>query len=269
MEDSGTGDSITDEHDRAGRRRAAGRRAGAPRPQGLARYARPALIAGAVIAVVCVALLVIIFFLDSFNATVYSVGGKNVQDATDEAQAIRETYAAARLGGIVFLIAGILLAAAGGRAAVPAPERRRPTTDEDDGEDVDFEDLAGWRGDAAAARPQAAGPCVPVCGHGRGEDCGRGLPHRSHQHGHACPAGPPDAHAVTDAPAPLDRQWACSGSPAVGALRGHAPPSGMCHRPRQTACPGMFTAERISGTRLDRVLTIYIESSLALSLGGC
>ena len=84
------------------------------RPQGLARYARPALIAGAVIAVVCVALLVIIFFLDSFNATVYSVGGKNVQDATDEARAIRETYAAARLGGIIFLIAGILLAAAGG-----------------------------------------------------------------------------------------------------------------------------------------------------------
>ena len=137
MEDSGTGDSTsadtagqddagrdatwqydagqdTDGQDDAGQER--------PSPQGLARYARPALIAGAVIAVVCIALLVIIFFLDSFNATVYSVGGKNVQDATDEARAIRDSYAAARLGGIIFLIAGVLLAAAGAAAAVPAPE---------------------------------------------------------------------------------------------------------------------------------------------------
>ena len=68
------------------------------------------------IAVVCVALLVIIFFLDSFNATVYSVGGKDVQDATDEARAIRDTYAAARLGGIIFLVIGVVLAAAGGAA---------------------------------------------------------------------------------------------------------------------------------------------------------
>ncbi len=113
MEDSGTGDSISADtagQDTAGDDDARQERR---RPQGLARYARPALIAGAVIAVVSVALLVIIFFLDSFNATVYSVGGKNVQDATDEARAIRETYAAARLGGIIFLIAGILLAAAG------------------------------------------------------------------------------------------------------------------------------------------------------------
>src|SRR6476469_2894103 len=110
MEDSGTGDSISEDttgqdttgqnggYDGAGQDTAGqGRRS----PQGLARYARPALIAGAVIAVVCIALLVIIFFLDSFNATVYSVGGKNVQDATDEARAIRDTYAAARLGGII------------------------------------------------------------------------------------------------------------------------------------------------------------------------
>ena len=122
MEDSGTGDSTS--ADTAGQDTVGNDDAGQERrrPQGLARYAKPALIAGAVIAVVSVALLVIIFFLDSFNATVYSVGGKNVQDATDEARAIRETYAAARLGGIIFLIAGILLAAAGGRADVPAPE---------------------------------------------------------------------------------------------------------------------------------------------------
>ena len=45
---------------------------------GLGRFARPALVAGLVIAVVCGALLVIIFFLDSFNATVYSDDGEDV-----------------------------------------------------------------------------------------------------------------------------------------------------------------------------------------------
>ena len=78
MDDSGTANSGTDENypeDGAAQQDADGER---PARQGLARYARPALIAGAVIAVVCVALLVIIFFLDSFNATVYSVGGKDV-----------------------------------------------------------------------------------------------------------------------------------------------------------------------------------------------
>ena len=93
------------------------------------------------IAVVSVALLVIIFFLDSFNATVYSVGGKNVQDATDEARAIRETYAAARLGGLIFLIAGILLAAAGAGCCTGTGMTRARRRDEG-GEDVDFEDLA-------------------------------------------------------------------------------------------------------------------------------
>ena len=144
MEDSGTGDSIADGHD-AGQDTAGNDDAGQERrrPQGLARYARPALIAGAVIAVVCIALLVIIFFLDSFNATVYSVGGKNVQDATDEARAIRDTYAAARLGGIIFLIAGVLLAAAGALLLYRHRNDAGRDRDDDDGEDVDFEDLAG------------------------------------------------------------------------------------------------------------------------------
>jgi len=135
MEDSGTGDSIS--ADTAGQDTVGNDDAGQERrrPQGLARYAKPALIAGAVIAVVSVALLVIIFFLDSFNATVYSVGGKNVQDATDEARAIRETYAAARLGGIIFLIAGILLAAAGAVLMFRHRNDEGQNTDEDDGED--------------------------------------------------------------------------------------------------------------------------------------
>ena len=143
MEDSGTGDSIsadTTGQDTAGNDGAGqGRRS----PQGLVRYARPALIAGAVIAVVCIALLVIIFFLDSFNATVYSVGGKNVQDATDEARAIRDSYAAARLGGIIFLVTGLLLAAAGAVLVYRHRNDEGQDTDEDDGQDVDFEDLAG------------------------------------------------------------------------------------------------------------------------------
>ena len=73
----------------------------------------------------------------------YSVGGKNVQDATDEARAIRDSYAAARLGGIIVLIAGILLAAAGAVLVYRHRNDEGQDTDEDDGEDVDFEDLAG------------------------------------------------------------------------------------------------------------------------------
>ena len=57
-----------------------------PGDGGQARFARPALIASAVVAIVCVALLVIIFFLDTFNATVYSVGGNDIRDETQEAQ---------------------------------------------------------------------------------------------------------------------------------------------------------------------------------------
>ncbi len=148
MEDSGTGDSNsadTTGQDTAGNDDAGNDYAGQERrsPQGLARYGRPALIAGAVIAVVCIALLVIIFFLDSFNATVYSVGGKNVQDATDEARAIRDTYAAARLGGIIFLVTGVLLAAAGAVLVYRHRNDEGQDTDDDDGQDVDFEDLAG------------------------------------------------------------------------------------------------------------------------------
>ena len=89
------------------------RRTDLVRAQPSSPYARPALIAGAAVAVVCIALLVIIFFLDTFNATVYSVGGKDIQDATDEARDIRDLYAGARIGGIILLVIS-LLAAAGG-----------------------------------------------------------------------------------------------------------------------------------------------------------
>ena len=107
----------------------------------LVKFARPALIAGSAVAVVCVALLVIIVFLDTFNATVYSVGGKNIQDATDEAGEIRGLYAGARVGGIILLVVA-LLAAVGGAVVLYL---RRGTADEgDDGDEVvDLEDLTG------------------------------------------------------------------------------------------------------------------------------
>jgi len=105
--------------------------------------ARPALIAGSVIAVVCAALLVIIFFLDAFNATVYSVGGKDVKDTTDEARAIRDTYAAARVGGIIFLVVGAAAALAGGFVLYRERNSSARVDEDDDGQDWDYEDLAG------------------------------------------------------------------------------------------------------------------------------
>lgn len=114
-----------------------------PGRRGLVRFARPALIAGSVVAVVCVALLVIIFFLDSFNATVYSVGGKDVNDATDEALAIRDTYAAAWVGGIIFLVLGALAALAGGFVLYRERNTSPRIDEDDDGQDWDYEDLAG------------------------------------------------------------------------------------------------------------------------------
>jgi hypothetical protein len=105
-----------------------------------ARFARPVLITGAVVAVVCLVLLVIIFLLDSFNATVYSVGGKNISDATEEARQIRDLYLGARVGGIVVLVVSALAAAA---AAVVLVREQRKAGDPDGGEDLGFDDLAG------------------------------------------------------------------------------------------------------------------------------
>lgn len=106
----------------------------------LSKYARPALIVGSLIAIVCIALLIIIFFLDSFNAATYSMTGKNVQDATDEAQDIRDTYAGVRIGAIVGLVVfGVVALASGVVLYLNRGNARRY----DDGEDVDFDDLAG------------------------------------------------------------------------------------------------------------------------------
>ena len=110
-----------------------------PKEGGPARFARPVLIAAAVVAVVCIALLVIIFLLDTFNATVYSVGGNDVTDNTQEARDIRGLYDGARAGSIFFLVAALLAAAAAGW--VLFRRRKQGGNEADGGEDVDFEDL--------------------------------------------------------------------------------------------------------------------------------
>jgi len=107
---------------------------------GIVKYARPALIAAAAVAVISLALLVIIFALDSFNATVYSVGGKNINDPSDEARDIRELYSAVRVGGIVVLIASAATAIAA--AIVLFRSRNSQQNREDNGENLGFDDLA-------------------------------------------------------------------------------------------------------------------------------
>jgi len=108
-----------------------------PGARSIARFARPVLIAASVVAVVCIALLVIIFLLDTFNATVYSVGGNDIHDNTQESRDIRGLYDGARAGSIFFLVAALLAAAAAGWVLY----RGRKPGGDTDGEDVHFEDL--------------------------------------------------------------------------------------------------------------------------------
>jgi len=110
-----------------------------PRDRGPARFARPVLIAAAVVAVVCIALLVIIFLLDTYNATVYSVSGNDIQDNSQESRDIRGLYDGARAGSIVFLVIALLAAAVSGWFLYRG--RQQGGGDSDGGEDVDFDDL--------------------------------------------------------------------------------------------------------------------------------
>jgi ABC-type Fe3+ transport system permease subunit len=106
---------------------------------GPAKFARTALIAGALVAVVCIGLLVVIFFLDTFNATVYSVGGNDISGDTQEARDIRGLYNGARAGSIAVLVAALLVAAGAGALLYRA--RNSGSGEGDGGEDVDFDDL--------------------------------------------------------------------------------------------------------------------------------
>lgn len=108
--------------------------------QRLAKFAKPALIAGVVVAVVCGVLLMIIGALDAFNSTVYSVDGKSIRDETEEARQIRDLYVGARTGGIVVLVLALVSAVAGG--VLLYLNRNEPEAGDINGdEDVDFEDL--------------------------------------------------------------------------------------------------------------------------------
>jgi hypothetical protein len=109
------------------------------RDRGPARFARPVLVAGSLVAVVCIGLLVVIFFLDTFNATVYSVGGNDIAGDTQEARDIRGLYDGARAGSIAILVFALLAAAAAGVVVYRA--RNSSAGDVDGGEDVDFDDL--------------------------------------------------------------------------------------------------------------------------------
>jgi hypothetical protein len=109
------------------------------RGRGPAGFARPALIAGALVAVVCIGLLVVIFFLDTFNATVYSVGGDDIAGDTQEARDIRGLYDGARAGSIAVLVFALLITAAAGVVLYRAP--KSADGDGEGGDDVDFDDL--------------------------------------------------------------------------------------------------------------------------------
>lgn len=114
----------------------------AQRSSDTTKFARPALIVGAVIAVVCIVLLIIVFALDSFNAAAYSVTGKSVNDATDEARDIRDLYSGVRTGGIIALVISGVVAVS---AAVVLYLNRgnAPVDEDDDGQDYDLDDLTG------------------------------------------------------------------------------------------------------------------------------
>ena len=108
------------------------------RDRGPARFARPALIAGSLVAVVCIGLLVVIFSLDTFNATVYSVGGNDIADDTQEARDIRGLYDGARAGCFAVLVFALLTATAAGVVLYRA---RKSAAVDGGGDDVDFDDL--------------------------------------------------------------------------------------------------------------------------------
>jgi hypothetical protein len=97
------------------------------------------LIAGSLVAVVCIGLLVVIFFLDTFNATVYSVAGNDISGDTQEARDIRGLYDGARAGSIVVLVAALVTAAVAG--VVLYRGRNSAAGEADGGDDVDFDDL--------------------------------------------------------------------------------------------------------------------------------
>jgi hypothetical protein len=114
-----------------------------PEPAGLLTrlrpYARPVLIAGIVITVVAAVLLVVVMGLDAFNATVYSVGGKNISDATAEAQSLRDQFLGAKIGAIIGLVVGGVALI----ASIAVMYATRGLDTDDEGDDLGYDELAG------------------------------------------------------------------------------------------------------------------------------
>jgi uncharacterized membrane protein YbjE (DUF340 family) len=97
------------------------------------------LIAGIVITVVAAVLLVVVMGLDAFNATVYSVGGKNISDATDEAQSLRDQFLGVKIGAIIGLVVGGLALI----ASIAVMYATRGLDADDEGDDLGYDELAG------------------------------------------------------------------------------------------------------------------------------
>lgn len=115
------------------------RKAPAVRGVHLRQYARPALIGGIVLVVVGAVLLLVVMGLDTFNATVYSVGGKSIGDATAEAESLRDQFVGAKVVALIALIVGGVAVV----ASVAALYVTRGLVAEDDGEDLGYDELAG------------------------------------------------------------------------------------------------------------------------------
>jgi len=79
----------------------------------LGEYSRALLIVGVIVLLVAFAVLGVLWVLDTFNAAVYSVDGKNIADATAEAKGLREIYSPVRAGSWVVLILAAVFAALG------------------------------------------------------------------------------------------------------------------------------------------------------------
>ncbi|GAB4099984.1 hypothetical protein GCM10028789_21480 [Sinomonas halotolerans] len=106
---------------------------------GLLRSVRPALIVGIVLASISAVLLAVVLGLDAFTAGVYSMGGKDISDPTEEAAALRDQYAGAKAAAIVGLVLGGL-AVVGSVVALYLTRGR--VADDDEG-GLSFDELAG------------------------------------------------------------------------------------------------------------------------------
>lgn len=102
-------------------------------------YARSVLIGGIVVTVVAGVLLLVVMGLDAFNATVYSVGGKSINDVTPEAQNLRDQFLGAKVSAIVGLIVGGVALV----ASIAVMYITRGLAFDDEGEDLGYDELAG------------------------------------------------------------------------------------------------------------------------------